>query len=234
MARPSKARAALVRVRGAMQPQETSEDPRESREPDGEVSEGGAPVALDIPEVTALTERFHELRRQGARTIVDLSIELGAILEEGRKVLAGSFHRWLRERIGIEPQTARNYLALARMARESPGVIERWKELGASKLYRVARLPRDGQRAVLRAPRLAEMTDREFKDVTAPFLVQERKVTGNMRAHGLRMKLQSFRRDLAAARISGIQDDTIRDGLREDLESLGRTVETLLGRLDKR
>jgi hypothetical protein len=149
-------------------------------------------------------------------------------------VLAGSFHRWLRDKVGIEPQTARNYLALARMARESPGAVERWKELGASKLYRVARLPREGQRAVLRTPRLAEMTDREFKAVTGPYLVQQRKVTGNMRAHGLRMKLQSFRRDIAGARLSGIQDDAIRTGLRDDLEALARTVETLLGRLGKR
>jgi hypothetical protein len=186
---------------------------------------------IDDARILRLTERFLELRRQTFRNLVDTAVELGEILQEGRKILEGQYLRWLRERLGVEPRSAANYIALAGLARESPRVIHRWKELGAAKLYQIARLPAPGRRAVLRTPGLGDMTDLRLSQIVRPYRVRRRTVTGNMRAHGLRMKVQAMIQDLARTRLAQIDDPAIRSGLWKDLMELGSRARALASAL---
>ncbi|MEK6609152.1 MAG: hypothetical protein AABZ30_15950 [Myxococcota bacterium] len=207
MGRPVKAAQALVRARAH------------------------ALVSLDDTRVVRLTERFLELRRQAFRDAVDTVAELGEILREGRTLLAGVYLRWTEDRLGIDYKTARNYEALAHLAAEAPDVIQRFKELGPSKLYRVARLAPAARRVVLRTPDLHDMTDQAFAEVVAPYIVKGRPVTGNMRAHGLRMKAQAFGERLRRLRLPAIRDDAMRAGLRDDLIALADEIKRLASRL---
>ena len=52
--------------------------------------------ALDDPRVVALSERFLELKRDLFRDSVDTIIEMGDLLDQGRKVLHGHYRRFLR------------------------------------------------------------------------------------------------------------------------------------------
>jgi hypothetical protein len=186
---------------------------------------------LDDPRIARLAERFSELRREAFRNLVDRGIELGEILLEARPLLKGHYHRWLEERLEVQDGTARNYVALAALAHQEPGVIQRWKELGPSKLYRLARISPGGRREVLRAEGLREMTDFEFSALTRRHVLSVRKVTGNMRAHGLRMKVRSFAKLLEGTRLPRIEDAAMRAGLRDDLLELGRRARSLAASL---
>jgi hypothetical protein len=198
----------------------------------GDRARAAAVVApMDAPAVLRLTERFLELRREIFRNLVDRAVELGELLLEARPLLRGQYQRWLRERLGVDGGTAENYLRLARLARDSPGVLQRWKELGVSKLYRIARLPAPARKKVLRLDRLAAMSDREFSEATSDYLPPLRKVSDNMRAHGLRMRLRAFTGVVAATRALEITDDRLRAGLRADLAALARALRALGGRI---
>lgn len=186
---------------------------------------------IDTPEAIALAGRFQELRREGMRTLVDLAVSLGQILIEAKRALKGSYHVWLRERLGLEQSTARNYVAMGQLAREAPAVVERHKELGAAKLYQVARLLPEARHEVLARRDLPQLNDRQFHAVVAPHRTRSRKVTGNMRAHGLRLKIQSYTRTITAARPGRITDDETLAALKRDLAALQGAVETLAARL---
>jgi len=153
---------------------------------------------LDSREAVTLAARFKQVREEGAEQLVDLAAALGAILHEARVHLRGQYHRWLDERLGLDRGTARNYSALAALARESPAIITRHKRLGVTKLYTLARMAPASRHQLLREPRLADMGDREFRALTSPLLLRTRKVTGNMRGHGLRMKVRAMYEALTA------------------------------------
>jgi hypothetical protein len=186
---------------------------------------------LDAREVVRLTARFLELKREAFRSLVDRAIELGELLLEGKGVLRGHYMRWLRERLGIEHQTGENYVHLARLAHDSPAIIQRWKELGPSKLYRLARLPPEGRRVVLKRRDVPQMTDREFSELTDKHLVRRRKVTGNMRAHGLRMQVRAFSGTVRQSRIPDIEAPALRAGLKAEIAGLVRVLRELSARL---
>jgi hypothetical protein len=131
----------------------------------------------------------------------------------------------------VDRATAANYAALARLASEAPGIVQHQKELGASKLYRVARVPAAARRRLLRTPRLAEMSDAEFAALTAPLVPRRRKVSGNMKAHGLRMRVRAFSDRLRAFRPGPIDDPDMRAALREDLVEAARLARALWSRL---
>lgn len=187
--------------------------------------------ALEAPEVVRATERFLELRRQILRDAVDTIVELGQILMETRPLLRGHYHRWLTERLHIEPSTASNYMDLARLADASPGSIQRGKELGIAKLYQVARLEPAGRRTVLRAPGLERMNDLQFSTLVARHRVSTRRVTGNMKAHGLRMKVQAFADVLEGIRRMSVDNPAVRAGLAADLRRVERAASGLRRRL---
>jgi len=176
-----------------------------------------------------LTARYLELRQQAFRDAVDTVIELGEILIQVEALLGREFGDWL-DRVATADRTAHNYVALAELAEEQPGVIQTWKELGPTKLYRIAHLPASSRRALLKpsqAEKLADATDREFAEIVAPYVVKKRKVTADMRAHGLRMKVKAWTNTIRSTRVRGIKDADLRKGLDAELGELVRGIEAL-------
>jgi hypothetical protein len=179
----------------------------------------------------ALTARFHQARADWIRDSVDVVVELGGILLEGKRSLGPAFHRWIAEELHVEPATARNYIRLAEFSRHSPAAIERFKALGVAKLYKIARLPPPARDAVLHTPEVDQLTDGEFHTLTSSYLTPARKVSGNMRAHGLRQKVRASTTMLLKPPPARIEDDEMRRGLKQDLLELARTARALAMRI---
>jgi hypothetical protein len=199
MKRRTKAAEALSRARGAF-----PSDPLEDRK------------------VIRLTHRLLELRRQMFSDAVDTVVELGEILRQGRVILAGHYRRWL-DQLAISRATARNYERLALTAEEDPRLIQRFKELGTTKLYRLAVMNPEGRKSVLgrgKTEDLRALTAREFAALTASHVKRTRKVTADMRAHGLRMKVRSWAQTLHRTRIGRIRSPELRADLKETLEGI--------------
>lgn len=186
---------------------------------------------IDSPAAQALTARFHELRRQTTRHLVDASKELGQILDQARQTLRGHYQRWVAERLHVEPSTAANYIGLARLAKDSPALIERHQELGVSKLYMLARLAPEPRAEILRTPDLQGMTDSEFHALTARHRAKPaRKVTGNMRAQGMLNKLIAMDAALAGMTAPRVTDDGKRAEVRKRLLDIARAARALADR----
>ncbi len=190
----------------------------------------GSTGMLASPEVAAVAARFHEVRDQGTRTFVAMAAELGEILLEGKRLLRGHYRRWLGT-LDIEWKTASNYVALARFAAESPALLERHQLLGVGKLYRIAKLAPAARHEVLRHPDLKAMQPAEFAAFILPYVTRQRKVSGNMRAHGLRLKMQSSRRTYEKARIPKTMDTQMRQALRSDAEELIKVLLDFVARV---
>lgn len=191
-----------------------------------------SPPSIDSPEAVALAARFHEVRRQGMRGLVELAVELGQILIEAHRRLGRAYRPWLREQLGLEPSTAQNYVAMGRMALDAPALVERHKDLGASKLYQVARLEPPARQAILATPGIAALNDREFKKVVDPHRTRRRKVTPAMRAYGMREKLRSYAKAIGAFKPGRLASAAeARDSLRADAEALRAAVDALLERI---
>ena len=216
--RPSQARKALARARRAPPPPPPPP---------------AAEKAFDARDLFRLETRFVELRRDKQRDEVEQTIELGEILIEAKPKLSRTYHLWLSKRLHVQSSTAANYQTLAKFAGEKPGVIHRWKELGTSKLYRLARITDKGLGKALATPGLAEMTDRQFAALTKPFVARTRKVTGNMTAHGIRQEVQGFTRKLDEREVPEIDKPEILAGLKKDLVGLIRAARAFLGKLPR-
>src|SRR5262245_39727625 len=134
MGRPGKAKAALVRMANQVELH-----------------------PLNSAEARALTARFLEVRTQVVRQLVEAGVEMGQILEEGRKRFGGYYAEWVTERLGLVVTTAANYVALYRLARHSPALVERHRELGVAKLYKLARVSTERRDELLRTPGLLQM-----------------------------------------------------------------------------
>ncbi len=215
MGRASKATAGLVRV---------AADRREAAHTGR--SEFKVSDPLDTPDVMVLTARFAEVRSVLFKDTVDATVQLGRILREGRPKIGRNYLRWTRERLHIERSTAANYVRLAELAIHSPAVLERFKDLGVAKLYKLAGLSPEARQLVLRTPNLGRLTDSEFHLLTAEHRRAGRKVSGNMRAHGMRVKLSSFQRQLKTVP-RGITNQEMRAGLKRDLLSLAAHLRAL-------
>ena len=179
----------------------------------------------------ALAARFHEVRRQGLRTLVEVSVECGRVLLEARVALRGRYRLWLKEQLRLERSTAANYISIATLARAAPALVERHKDLGVSKLYQVARLEPDARDEVLGTPDIATMNDRQFQKVVSPHRKRTRKVTGAMRAHGMRERVKSFSARLAGWRPGRIAEAEARKELRDDLRALRGLIDDVMKRL---
>ncbi|HEY3235135.1 MAG TPA: hypothetical protein VGJ84_10470 [Polyangiaceae bacterium] len=191
------------------------------------------PPRLDDPRIVQLGARFLELRSTLFRDSVDTIVELGEILHQGSKLLRGQYVRWLGE-LRVPRSTANRYVQLFLASRQAPGLIQKWKELGPGKLYKLARIEPADRHEILKASRrdeLLRMNDEEFAEVASPYLKRRRKVTTDMRAHGLRMKVRAWVEALGSSRVDGIQDDTLRSGLRTELRALSRQAAGLASRL---
>jgi hypothetical protein len=195
------------------------------------------PQVLDAT-IASLTTRFHELKEQLLRDAVETMREMGEILEQGAARLGRRrYGAWVEQDLGISRAAASNYVRVLELSRTTPRLFLDWKELGASKMVRLARVaPRRRRTAVrkkLRGKDVHEMTDAEFAVVTRPYIEHKRKVTGNMRAHGLRMKARALHATLerACGELSDVSDAAIRTALRADLEALARVARRLRARL---
>jgi len=187
-------------------------------------------------QVVALTERCRELRLQAFRDAVDTAIELRQIVMRVQAKPREHFDVWLAH-VGTTERTALNYAALARLAQDAPGVIQRWKELGPSKLYEVATLPGAARQKVLEAgaaEKLVRGTDKEFAGIVAPFSPRPRRVTADMWAHpdmggGARHAHEGPGMDatVKSARLCGISDRGIRERLVADVAALRKALEAL-------
>lgn len=186
---------------------------------------------LDAPAIVAITKEFLALKVDIYRTLVDKAIELGQILIRAKPLMKGHYERWEHDHLGIDPNTGDNYVALAKLAEKSPRIIHRWKELGPSKLYRLAHLKPSARQTVLQTPGVSGMIDARFADLTGRYVVRRRKVTGNMRAHGVRMRVQAYTRKLTATKLTAVADASIRSGLRADLQELIRAARALAATL---
>ena len=120
------------------------------------------------------------------------------------------------------PHSINSYIAL----------IERHKDLGVSRLYRIARLPPDARAALLATPGLARLTDGEFAHLVADTEpAPARLVTGNMRGHGLRVKAQAMTQKLRGQRAPQIADADMRLAVKKDLLELSRAARELADKI---
>jgi len=186
-------------------------------------------IPAEDAQVERLTERYLELRRQVFRDAVDTLIELGQIAADVHRRLGRAYAGWLA-RVGTTYGSARNYAALAGLAAEQPEIVQGWKELGPTKLYRIAFLPKPTRKKVLR-PHLREdltrATDAEFAQIVEPHFVRKRKVTPEMRAHGLYMKVQAWTEALRKSKVAGVVDSRRKADLLAGLDALERAIERI-------
>jgi hypothetical protein len=158
------------------------------------------------PEARRIADRIASLRGTLSRDSAESVVEIGAELEAAAARMHDRDYRaWLEDVVDMSREGAMNYRRLHQMSLESPAVFLRYKTLGPSKLYQIARLPRARRLPALRA-RLSgksahEMSDAEFQLAIAPFRPpSRRRVTPKMRAHGLRMRIRTMLLDLRTAR----------------------------------
>ena len=183
-----------------------------------------------------LSARFLQLREQLARDAVETMREMGKVLHEARTLLGRDYGLWIREELGISRAAASNYKRVFEMSESTPKIFVEKKDLGPSKIIRLARVAPDKRSTALNKKvgrkTVAAMTDAEFALVTKPYLQRQRKVSGNMKAHGLRMKLAALMQTLRGAkRYPKISDDELRRRLAADLEKLATLAHTLAHKL---
>ncbi|MSP61470.1 MAG: hypothetical protein EXR72_14210 [Myxococcales bacterium] len=113
---------------------------------------------LDDPRLATLAGRFQEVQVQMVRLAVEAAAECGQILLEGRAVAKRHYQQWVREVLQIDPGTASNYVAVAHLARDAPAFLERHRELGLAKIYKLARVAPDARNQLLKRHDIAGWT----------------------------------------------------------------------------
>ncbi len=180
------------------------------------------PNPLETAALRRLTRRFLTARAQLLEDSVLGVVRLGRILEEGRRAAGRSYLDWLRQ-LGISKTTALHWRAAYRLTRRRPGVLREWRNAGATKLYRVARLSRTTvSRLATKAERggFAGMSKQQFIAFTAPHVRVMRKSSPGRRGHGAIMKLDSFISQVGAFDFTGLDDDLLRVKLLQRLRRL--------------
>jgi hypothetical protein len=185
------------------------------------------PFDPNDPELRRIAARIATLRgtlyRDSAESICEIGMELEGVAS---KLRDRDYRVWLDDVADMSREGAMNHRRLFRLSRESPSLFLRFKTLGPSKLYQIARLPPGKRLPALRAKvdgkTAAEMSDAEFQIAIAPFRPPaSRRVTPRMRAHGLRMRVRTMLSDLRTARrtLSHVPPDAAAK-LEADLASL--------------
>jgi hypothetical protein len=190
-----------------------------------------ATSALRDPDVVRLTEDFVKTNGEFMEDQVEKAIRLGRILLAGKPRLRGYYQQWLRESLRVEPSTAARYVAVAELAGRSTETARRLKDLGLCKAHRLARLSEQGREAILQSRDIERLSERQFKELTAPHMKLKRAVSGTMEAVGLRRTIASFDHRLDRLRLRGIRDAEVRDALRADLVGLARRLRAMAAEL---
>ncbi len=147
---------------------------------------------LDATEAVRLAARVRALYASSTRKGVDEALELGRVLLDGKAQVKGQYQEWVRQRCELHTRAAANYTALAALAAESPFIVERWKQLGTSKLYGLSRIRAAARRDILRTPGILRMTHREFARLLSPHMRKAYCVTANVRAHAIYTRLSTL------------------------------------------
>jgi len=95
------------------------------------------------PVVERLTNEIAQLHTSTARKLVDALVQLGRLMQRVKTRLDhGEWARWVDTAVPLNVRTIGNYMALAEWATAHPADLDRFRELGPSKLYRLAAAPR--------------------------------------------------------------------------------------------
>ena len=182
-----------------------------------------------------VTREIVNLRNLPGPDMVRDAVELGGRLLEMKSVLTGQYLRWLKS-AGISPKAACNYERIAKLAQLRPELMDEWRELGRSKLYRVAALtPKEIDAVLLSSHRtkLVEMSDREFAKVTAPYTALRRRGRGaGIDTRRLVKRLKDFRETLQALAPESLSSARERDALGAELAALASAAAAAARRLD--
>lgn len=187
-------------------------------------------------QIDRLSSRFLELRQQLARDAVESMREMGRVLQQARALLDRDYGRWIEDELGISRAAGSNYERVYELSQTTPRLFIDHKELGASKMIRLARVVPKMRAVVLKQKTAkkttADMTDAEFALITKPYLQRPRKISGNMKAHGLRMKLRALTQTLrTATRYPKITDANMRKRLIADLKATAVAANSLARKL---
>ena len=189
-----------------------------------------------VAQARVLTVRFEQLKETLYRDAVETICEMGAVLDEGARLLRGRYGEWVEEGLGISRGAANNYRRVYALREADAELFVRGKEIGVSKMIQLGRVTPGARRKVLRAKvgdrGVAEMTDAEFAEVTAPHRARTRPVSGNMKAHGLHMKVVAMLERLKEAEgYPAIESAEVRARLRADLAELAKVARALRGQI---
>jgi hypothetical protein len=189
-----------------------------------------------VAQVRVLTVRFEQLKETLFRDAVETICEMGAVLDEGARLLRRRYGEWLEDGLGISRSAANNYRRVFALREADAELFVRGKEIGVSKMIQLGRVQPGARRKVLRAKvgerGVAEMTDAEFAEVAAPYRARTRPVSGNMKAHGLHMKIVAMLERLKEAEgYPAIESADVRVRLRADLAELAKMARALRGQI---
>lgn len=181
-----------------------------------------------------LTVRFEQLRETLFRDAVETICEMGEVLDEGARLLRGRYGEWLEQGLGISRAAANNYRRVFALREADAELFVRGKQIGVSKMIQLGRVQPGARRKVLRAKvgdkGVTEMTDAEFAQVAAPYRARTRPVSGNMKAHGLHMRIVAMLERLKEAEeFPAIESAEVRARLRADLLELAKVARGLRG-----
>ena len=184
---------------------------------------------LRYPDIQNLTIRFRELHFQMFRDMVETAVELGEIIIKVKKRIKGHFYVWL-ETVKVSPQAAKNYERLALAVESTPHLITRYKELGLTKLYRLASISDEGRKKILKPEKLrylAELNDRRFFDLTAPYVKKKKKVSSDQKANGLVQKFKAWIIYVDNAVVRNIKSNKLKVTLRNKAIELSNKLKKL-------
>ncbi len=189
-------------------------------------------VRASDPRMQRLRERVEEIRRQTYEFLIDRARELGEVLIEAAALLDSPSHynRWLKT-VGISRPTSHNYRRVARFASEAPGLFQRWRDLGPTKVYQLARLGSKGRASILASEGIRAMTDAQFIALCAPYVEKTRLVTGNMLASGLERKAAGMVTKMNAWQLPEFDDAEVGKRLKTSLLLLSKRARELAARL---
>jgi hypothetical protein len=194
-------------------------------------------VAGLVPDVALVPHTHPSMKRIGAQVIalrarkerdyLERCLEMGRLLRQARTRLAhGSWRPWLRDVAKLGKSSAHNYVSLSTWAEEKPQELRRWRSLGASKLFVVAKAS-DRARADLRklsTRKLADMSVPELRLVVARSSMGRTEPSVSRRIARLRRRMHGVVREvhqlLELGALPDDEIDTLRDLLKEASEAL--------------
>ncbi len=187
---------------------------------------------LEDPVIRRLTRQVSMLRGQLVHDSAAILMKLGRLLEDGMARLdLHDYKRWLRA-LSISVSTAKHWRAIFRLGRLRPRFLERIREVGAVKLWRLAAMkPKEARRllATLGVEGITQMNKGAFLTLTAPHV----RITPNghvsRRATGLVNKIHQWCEELDRADVRQLRQPAVLKRLENETRQLRRA----LGRLEK-